>query len=65
MQPYVALPSIMTAASINILMMRSNELETGIAVQDANGNDLGVTSKVNRGAFLLAITKEAVWMVRV
>lgn len=51
-QRFVALPAIMTAAAINVILMRRGELETGIDVYDEDGNVVGTSRNAAEKALI-------------
>jgi hypothetical protein len=53
--PYIA---VATAGAVNVLLMRKNEMEEGIAVKDLDGNVVGVSKKAGQLAlFQVAVTR--------
>jgi tricarboxylate carrier len=64
LQRFVALPAIITAAAINVILMRRNELTTGINVytEQKNDNDTGMTIVI-AGSSQIAAKKALTEMV--
>ena len=50
LQRFVALPAIMTAAAINVILMRRGELVTGIDVLDDSGHVVGTSQRAAKKA---------------
>ena len=57
-QRFVPLPAVMTASTLNVILMRMHELDEGINVVDADNNIIGTSKLAARKALQeMAITR--------